>query len=63
MGLRDVIGWFVKVSDEENEDGFDPGPLAHDIKERQDKLERLLEERKRRRDIVRAQVRGLKGAR
>lgn len=61
MPVRDVLGWLVKRNVKELEHVFEPGPLAKDVIARQDRLERMLEERKRRRDLLQAQVRAMKG--
>lgn len=59
MGLRDMIlGKFIKVSEA---DTYTPSELAREVELRQQKLERQLHDRERRRDVVYAQVQGLRG--
>lgn len=63
MGLRDVIGRFLKSNETSSSTRatHNPGPLAHEVEQRQDELERKLKERQRRVEVVRAQVRSLGG--
>lgn len=61
MPVRDLIGWLVKRNPQESRVYFEPDPVALDIVIRQDRLEEKLRQREQRRDLIRAQVRAMKG--